>query len=333
MDNTPLQSLPSSSQGGPLRRNQSGTRLSRFVFTLPNWTQEELDKIIALPCTWMIVGKEISPETGTPHLQGACILGTQMTFSKLKTLIGSRAHIESMRGRPADSLVYCSKEDSAPFVKGTLPTPGKRNDLHDVVQRIMAGDTLREIASDPDQGAVAIVKFNKGLTILRSLVQRKRVGPPRVFWLYGSTGTGKTRCAFQAGSLISGIGDDGIWISSGGLQWFDGYDGQPVVILDDFRSKGVPFDFILRLLDRYPMSVPFKGGFVNWAPRYIFITCPYDPDECFATRLEHRPEDIQQLKRRITKVFELATNMGDGGRQLFVDNVVELSRDDETDSA
>jgi len=312
------------------RPSRAGTTLRRFVFTLPNWTQEEYKKISEMECTWMVIGKETCPTTGTLHLQGACILGIQMSFTRVKTLIGSRAHIESMRGKPEDSLAYCSKEDSAPFVKGILPIPGKRSDIKDSVERIIGGESLRDLALDGEGGgAVSIVKWHKGLTILRSLVQPPRSSPPKVFWLFGPTGTGKTRCAFQSGIQLSGIGDTGIWISSGGLRWFDGYDGQPVVIFDDFRTKDVKFAFLLRLLDRYPMAVEFKGGFVNWIPKFIFITAPSTPDDIFATRLHYKPEDMQQLHRRLTKVIELANRLDDGGRQRLVDTIVDLSRDDE----
>lgn len=309
-------------QGGPVRRSQAGSRVSRFVFTLNNWTQEEwtyLTEEFAPQVKWIVMGKETAPETGTSHLQGACIIGTQWTFSKLKTLTGlKRAHIEVMRGTPADSLAYCTKEDSNAFVLGTLPTPGKRNDLKDATDRILAGNTLRELAGDGEV-ATAVVKFYKGLTVLRSLTRPARNGPPFVFWFHGPTGTGKTRCAFGAGRVL-GSGDADIWISSGGLRWFDGYDGQSVAIFDDFRAKHVSsFAFLLRLLDRYPVDVEFKGGFVKWTPQYICITCPYDPDECFATRKQHVPEDVAQLKRRITHVFHIPEPLGEIGIFEIID--------------
>jgi len=321
MDTTPLR-LPASDRT-PYARTKNGQRISRFVFTLPNWTQEEYEKITSIECKWMVVGKEVSPETGTPHLQGACILGKQMAFSTLKTLIGSRCHIEHMRGKPESSLSYCSKEDLNPFVKGTLPTPGKRNDIHIAAERIVAGESVRDLAHDTEVGAVAIVKYYKGLTVLRSLVQPVRTSAPNVIWLYGPTGTGKTRCALESGRRLSGSDSD-VWISSGSLRWFDGYDGQPVALLDDFRSKDVRFAFFLRLLDRYPMSVEFKGGFVNWIPSTIFITCPYDPVECFATRNQYKPEDIKQLQRRIKKVIFIADPLTDVGVEKVVAILLEL---------
>lgn len=60
--------------GGPVRRtrDRTGQRVSRVVFTLNNWTDEEysyLTKEFAPKCRWMVIGKEIG-ENGTKHLQG-----------------------------------------------------------------------------------------------------------------------------------------------------------------------------------------------------------------------------------------------------------------------
>jgi len=50
-------------------------------------------------------------------------------------------------------------------------------------------------------------------------------------------------------------------------------------------------------LDRYPMRVPVKGGFVNWVPENIYITSSNHPDSTYTD--EKIQEDIQQLIRRI----------------------------------
>jgi len=286
----------------PYKRPQ---RLRRFVFTLNNWTQEEYNHLVSPAVTakvrWMIVAKETGAECGTPHLQGAVVLLTQMAFSTVKTLLGSpRFRLENMNGTPDQSLVYCTKQDPHPFTYGQMPAQGKRNDLKDVCQLVLNGTTMRDLAANQDIGAVAIVKYHKGLTILRSLTVPPRSEPPAVYWIWGETGTGKTRSCFE---FAEHMGE--VWISGGGFKWFDGYDGQRSVLFDDFRSKGVSFNFLLRLIDRYPMRVEFKGGFVEWTPQFIFFTAPKHPDSMFASRLEHQPEDIRQLHRRISGIFEL----------------------------
>ncbi|ALE29774.1 replication associated protein [Lake Sarah-associated circular virus-35] len=292
-------------------RTRVGQRLRRFCFTINNYTEALYDELLAFAVTtsWFVVGKEVG-ENGTPHLQGACILNNQLSFNSLKKMdCFARAHIETMKGSPQDNLVYCTKEDTNAYVYGTLPEPGKRNDLHEAVEKVKEGATLRDLALG--DGGPAVVKFHKGLTVLRSLCSTPRADPPTVVWIYGPTGVHKTRCALEFGKILgaaSGSSEaNSVWISGGGFRWFDGYDGQPVAIFDDFRAKQLTgaggFTFLLRLLDRYPISVEFKGGFVNWTPRIIFITTPHDVATTFAKRSQHIPEDIAQLDRRINKVI------------------------------
>lgn len=318
------------STGTVMRRDKNGVRYTRFVFTLNNWTQVEYDwltKQFKNLCTWMCIAKETAPRTGTPHLQGACVLGKRMARSRLATLIGfKRAWHHTMNGKPEHSDAYCSKQDLSKFEHGTLPTPGKRSDLLMVTERMLNGETMRDMVHEPEC-AVVLAKYPNGLNFIRKLASVPRTDPPKVFWLFGPTGVGKTRCCFES-AIALGCGDDDgqVWISSGGLKWFDGYDNHKVVIFDDFRSKQVPsFSYLLRLLDRYPMQVEIKGGYVNWNPEYIFITCPYDPDQCFATRKEHVPEDVAQLNRRITKVLELRNTLGDQTRESLVKDILRLS--------
>jgi len=112
---------------GLSRSNQTRRRLRRFVFTLNNYTEEELESIKQFginSCRWMIVAKETG-ETGTSHLQGGALLTSQTCFSTLKKLPGfERAHLENMYGKPEDTLLYCSKQDPEPFIVGELPAPG-----------------------------------------------------------------------------------------------------------------------------------------------------------------------------------------------------------------
>lgn len=94
-------------------RNRSGDRISRFVFTVNNYTAEEwlsLEVNLSSMVKWLIIGKETG-ENGTPHIQGACVIGKQVAFSTIKKWPGlARAHIEIMKGSIASNKTYCSKE-------------------------------------------------------------------------------------------------------------------------------------------------------------------------------------------------------------------------------
>lgn len=160
MNNT---SLPHATGSAMRHRSSVGARLRRFVFTLNNYTDEEYAALqqFAQETTWFIMGKETG-ENNTPHLQGACVIGKQIAFSTLKSKPGfARCHIEPMRGPPVASRDYCSKQDKNFYELGSLPQPGKRNDLEDVCEDLKNGKSLLEVAQDHP---VSIVRYSKGLT-------------------------------------------------------------------------------------------------------------------------------------------------------------------------
>ena len=116
---------------------------------------------------------------------------------------------------------------------------------------------------------------------------------PVVTWIYGPTGTGKTR------SVI--FKEPDLWVSGFNLNWFDGYIGQPAVLFDDFRGSFCSFQTLLRLTDRYVFPVPVKGGFVDWAPLRIYITSCLHPKDAYP----NCDEKVDQLLRRIDTILHI----------------------------
>lgn len=275
------------------------SRLRRICFTLNNYTPEEEGAIKLIDCMWMIVARETGEEQ-TPHLQGAIVFKAQKTFSAIKKLAGmQRCHIEKMKGTPQDSLVYCSKQDPAPFTKGVMPKgQGTRTDLEPVAKMLLNGSSLAQVA---ETFPIAMIQYSRGLTVLRSyqIKPRDPKYPPTVIWIHGNTGCGKTRTAYEKGTELFGDSSR-VWMSDGSLRWFAQYEGQPCAILDDLRTKHCEFSFLLRLLDRYPFRVEFKLGSVQWIPRLIFITAPLPPRTMWSLRTE---EQLDQLERRCTHII------------------------------
>lgn len=214
-----------------------------------------------------------------------------------------------MRGSVQDSVAYCSKEDANFFEWGTRPeSGGKSKALVEAIKAVEGGENIAEMAVSGKHGE-ALVKFNNGLKNYRNLRQSPRDPgyPPIVIWIYGPTGTGKSRFAWDL--MVNLFGLRGVWLcNTSNLQWFDGYDSHPGAIFDDFRAKGVSFNYVLRVADRYPLQVPFKGGFATWNPKLIIFTTSKSIEETFRERNQHIPEDIQQLKRRVHLILSLPTD-------------------------
>jgi len=72
------------------------------------------------------------------------------------------------------------------------------------------------------------------------------------------------------------------------------------VVIDDFYGW-LPLNFMLQLMDRYPMQVPVKGGYVNWAPRFIYITSNKHYVHWYKW-LEHGNDMLRAFERRIDKL-------------------------------
>lgn len=272
-----------------------GRQSKYWTGVLNNYTEEELNSLTQLDCPELLIARETGKE-GTPHLHLYLKLHKRQHLSYLKKL-AERAHWEVVRSRPA-AIEYCEKDGDV-VVKRLLTKP-ERPTLGAAID-CMRSAGLAGVARDyPDQ----FVLHHRGLQALQYALagtEPKRV--PQVTWIYGPTGSGKTRLAYE------GLSQDNIYIltapnTRGGALWFDGYLNQDRVILDDFRPWWCKFDFLLRLLDRYPISVQVKGGFVRFNPAEIVITTPLSIEETFTG--EYRTEeDLRQIKRRVHRKIRM----------------------------
>lgn len=131
---------------------------------------------------------------------------------------------------------------------------------------------------------------------LHRLQFKKRTFEKTVIYIYGPTGTGKSREAFALADSY-GNGEHYEWCYEETKQ---DYNGEPVIIFDDFRGQ-VPFASLLRLLDRYPQNIATKGKsqFPHQASLIIFTA----PDHWSTYYPNENGASGKQLERRISKVY------------------------------
>lgn len=104
-----------------------------WVFTLNNPTDGEKLAVAALGqrefVQYLVVGREVAPTTGTPHLQGYIIFTSLHTLRRVKLLISQRVFAQRAAGTPTQAADYCKKEGDYDEY-GTLPTQtgGRRSD-------------------------------------------------------------------------------------------------------------------------------------------------------------------------------------------------------------
>lgn len=253
------------------------------VFTLNNYTEEEYNAVLNWDCKYLIVGKEVG-EQNTPHLQGYVEWLHAKKFTSLKNL-NPRIHWEKRRGTAKEASDYCKKEGYF-YEKGTISCQGKRSDLEDVAEMVEQKVSLKEIAQT---FPTTYIKYHKGIEKLINIFYEDRNEKPYVHWRWGKTGTGKTYGAVQA--------HPSHYIKDG-TKWWDGYEQQEAIIIDDFDGKWDYRNF-LRLLDKYKYQGETKFGYVKINSPYIYITCEHPPSHFWDDT------ELSQILRRIDKIVEV----------------------------
>lgn len=289
-----------------------------FCFTLNNYEKATDDGVTRMAqiewlrtrCDYIVYGKEVG-EKGTPHLQGYAECKTQIWFDTFVKHCHD-INIEKRFGSAKAAADYCKKgeqshvewkslsingpnygKNAEVFEEGKCSMQGKRNDIETCTDMISEGFKMKDVAEDNPQ---AFVKFHRGLTAYKSLVTPPRSTPPEVIVRFGPTATGKSLMARQETSEAF------VWKPQMD-KWWDGYDGERDVILEEFRGQ-LPFEFLLDLLDRYECKVQVKGGMAQFVATKIVICSPCPPWEWYPRNAANERDSLSQLKRRISKIYE-----------------------------
>jgi hypothetical protein len=145
-------------------------------------------------------------------------------------------------------------------------------------------------------------KFFAQFKQMASMRKRRESGyqPPEVFIFWGDSRTGKSRRAlFEA---TQKYGTHGYYTLTG--KWFDSYDGEPALIINEFVGHLSP-TFLLQLLDGYPLLLPQKHAGAMSQLRSVWITSNSSPDQWWPklrTTERWNPEWDVALRRRCTSV-------------------------------
>lgn len=241
-----------------------------------------------------------SGESGTRHIQGYLEFKKRIRFAIVRTLLFGRAHVERRRGTQAQAQAYCQKDDtrvSGPYSWGTPFEQGKRSDVALTMERIRDGCSFQDLLDESDATAY---RYSKGILAhiaMRDQQSRNVIRPSLIVTLlWGDPGTGKTRAVYDEHGL-----EDVYTLTTGasGAVWFDGYEGQPVLLIDDFRGF-IPFQFLLKILDIYPLRLDIKGSFTYAAWSKVYITSNHAYDDWYKQDSNHC---INALSRRIHRTI------------------------------
>lgn len=247
---------------------------------------------------FLAYGEEVTPTTGKIHHQAFLYFFSEKATSKTncirmaKNLFGTGvAWMDWMKGGFQDNESYCSKE-SALKKFGTEPKQGLRSDLVETVHAISVGDlSVHEIMmEDPSY----YHQYKRTFMDVQAVANRKlfRDWMTEGIWLWGPSGTGKSEFAYKDFNPLTHYNkplED---------RWWDGYTGQEIVILNEFRGNHMTLSNLLALVDRWPMSVQVRNREpVPFLAKKVIITSSMHPREIYESAIL-RGDSYKQIERR-----------------------------------
>lgn len=319
-------------QANELEKTSGKRRMRSIMATLwsddYNVRQNEFDKVCKIwikELKFVCYGAiEKTEENKKPHCHVLIMFNGQKQWKTIiKTLDPHIYHIEAVHS-PKAAYSYCRKEDPDNLLEfGEPPNQGNRTDLKKLVDENQ-GSIEKIMETDPNTYS----RYRNGLLDYCEYVKRpkrildrlkciqnengeyvkdqEKVKGADVKWFYGPAGSGKSKrveeeimkllnekkCEITNISVVDEIAND-FFIG-------DIAETTDVLWLDDFRGSDMKYNKLLKLIDGRNVNV--KGGKKFIKPKYIFITSPMTPQDCYHN-LSYN-DGIDQLLRRITEIVD-----------------------------
>lgn len=271
-----------------------------FCLTIPWELRDRLNRIRPR-CSYFIMGQEHGAPTAKKpegYHHGQVFL--QLKKSKPKAWVIARtrpAHVEIRKGSVAEARNYCTKE-SVDVEEGQLtnhPGRGARIDLWEFVEDCKRM-TDRELY---ENHAPSMVRYHHTPEKVRRAFVEPRDFFTELIWIWGKPGCGKTLGVMQSNPGCFK------WDKS---QWWDTYDGNESVLIDELNTPEIKFDYLLFLSNNERYRAPVKNGFVEFVAKKVYIVSNLSPEMVYFK--EFQVDDRREaLARRCS--FFYAERAGD----------------------
>jgi len=254
------------------------SRNRAHLFTWNNYPATYSTHLDGLPTRYCVAGRELAPTTGVPHLQGYCVWTSGKTLSAVRALLPG-CHITVAAGNHGQNDRYCRKtreQDSEPnrdvYCRGDLPSDPADRGAAEKARWENAWDLAKNGDIENIPADIRVRQYSTLLKIQRDYMPpMERLRGPCGTWIWGAAGSGKTR------SVLDQIPD---LYPKPRNQWWDGYQREKVVLVDDIDRFDVKLGgYFKHWADAYPFIAEVKGGSQKIRPERLIVTSQYSIEE------------------------------------------------------
>lgn len=259
-------------------------------------------------CIYWCMCDEIG-EKGTPHTHIYLAFRNAVEFSTVQERFYG-AHIEIARGSHQENRDYIRKEgkwqDDEKHETNLIDTFEEKGELPaEIDHRQKQTEAIMEMVENGASNADILRKYPSAMTKLTHIEMARQTLAEAdysntwrnltVIYLYGETGTGKTR------SVMEKYGYDNVYRVTNYNHPFDNYKGQKVIVFEEFRSS-LPIADMLKYLDGYPVMLPCRYADKVACFDTVYIISNIAPELQYPDVQLSEPETYRAFMRRIHKI-------------------------------
>lgn len=280
----------------------SDNRRSRnWLFTI-NEVLEETEELVGQLATkrgvqYLVYGREVAPTTGHKHLQGFVRFKNARKFRELKKFFGNlKPRLDCGDGKAVTMMNYCKKDGD--YVEYGKPPRTSAEAGAEGGQK--SAELYKRMIKLAEKGELDQIKklspgmYTRYYRTWQQIFKDKGKRPGDLdevsgIWIYGPSDAGKSYYARH---------EFGEFFDKPINKWWDKYQGEESVLLDDFDTGHDRLaHYLKRWADRYAFSGEVKFGAVALRPKRIIVTSQYRIEEIWS---DERTRDA--INRRFRKI-------------------------------
>lgn len=254
------------------RRNRS----KGWFLTYPQCSLAKEDLLDALKAKVDVVEYVVASELhqdGNPHLHAFIALRGQLLWNAKKhpdfwDVDGHHPNVQIARSWKC-CIAYC-KKDGDYITNIDLDAARSKKAAHNA--KLLELDPKKAV----DEGYIGLCALPMLLNAKRAYANLEEVPlhlERKCFWIYGKARVGKSHACRDAYPEL---------FEKAQNKWWDSYQGETAVLLDDFDKNGACLGHYLKIwADNYRFNAEVKGGTIRPCYTVLLVTSNYTPDQIF----------------------------------------------------